>query len=102
MQMLFASINLIKQVHWMHLHDVRKQYKRNHSYGLQKMKNFRLLEPSQSQFNDAGINELFEKSIDTVEKKTNVHFGEYSYIMQTLKDTTQIADHSAKRVRYLK
>jgi methylmalonyl-CoA mutase len=28
-----------------------------------------------SQFNDSGINELFEKLIITVEKKTNTKFG---------------------------
>ena len=53
-----------------------------------------------SQFNDAGINELFEKIMLTVEEKTKVDFGKIE--VHHIKDTTSKSlIIPPKRVRYL-
>jgi methylmalonyl-CoA mutase len=57
------------------LHDVRKQYKRNHQKFTAKDEELPIVGTIASQFNDAGINELFEKIFESVAKKTNAQFG---------------------------
>ena len=83
------------------LHDVRKQYKRNHSLWNAKDEELPVVGTIASQFNDAGINELFEKIMMTVEEKTKVDFGKIEQ-HQHIKDTTSKSlIIPPKRVRYL-
>jgi methylmalonyl-CoA mutase len=82
------------------LHDVRKQYKRNHSLWTAKDEDLPVVGTIASQFNDAGINELFEKIMLTVEEKTKVDFGKIE--VHHIKDTTSKSlIIPPKRVRYL-
>ncbi|HVX28155.1 MAG TPA: methylmalonyl-CoA mutase family protein [Parafilimonas sp.] len=82
------------------LHDVRKQYKRNRNLWNAKDEDLPVVGTIASQFNDAGINELFEKIMLTVEEKTQVDFGKIE--VHHLKDTTSKSlIIPPKRVRYL-
>ncbi len=82
------------------LHDVRKQYKRNHSLWTAKDEDLPVVGTIASQFNDAGINELFEKIMLAVEEKTKVDFGKIE--VHHIKDTTSKSlIIPPKRVRYL-
>ncbi|MDE3145648.1 MAG: methylmalonyl-CoA mutase family protein [Bacteroidota bacterium] len=83
------------------LHDVRKQYKRNHNLWDAKDEALPIVGTIAAQFNDAGVNELFEKLIFTVEKKTNIQFGKIDF-HQHIKDTASKSQIiPSKRVRYL-
>jgi methylmalonyl-CoA mutase len=83
------------------LHDVRKQYKRNHNLFTAKDEDLPIVGTIAAQFNDAGVNELFEKIITTVENKTNISFGKIEH-HQHIKDTTTKSQIiPPKRVRYL-
>src|SRR5690349_1610405 len=55
------------------LSEVRKQYKRNHNLFTTKNEELPIIGTIASQFNDAGINELFEKLMTLVDKKTGVN-----------------------------
>ncbi|SEK99178.1 methylmalonyl-CoA mutase [Chitinophaga rupis] len=82
------------------LHDVRKQYKRNHGLWTAKDEDLPVVGTIASQFNDAGINQLFEKVIHIIESKNEVRFGEVTH--ERPRDTTtksQIIPPA--RVRYL-
>src|SRR5687767_11607299 len=57
------------------LGEVRKQYKRNHQLFKAKDDEIPVIGTIASQFNDVGVNELFEKLLIAIEKKTNVKFG---------------------------
>ena len=57
------------------LADVRKQYKRNHALWTAKEEELPVIGTIASQFNDIGINQLFEKLVGVLEQKTGVHFG---------------------------
>ncbi len=82
------------------LHDVRKQYKRNRSLWNAKDESLPVIGTIASQFNDTGINELFEKIMLTVEEKTKVDFGKIE--VHHIKDTTSKSlIVPPKRVRYL-
>ncbi|HEU4472114.1 MAG TPA: methylmalonyl-CoA mutase family protein [Flavisolibacter sp.] len=52
------------------LHDVRKQYKRNHQLWTAADEDLPIVGTIAAQFNDAGVNSLFLKLIEVVEKKT--------------------------------
>jgi isobutyryl-CoA mutase len=83
------------------LHDVRKQYKRNHALWTAKDEELPVIGTIAAQFNDAGVNELFEKLLATIEKKTGVKFGEVE-IHAHIKDTsTKSQIIPPKRIRYL-
>ncbi len=58
------------------LADVRKQYKRNHQLWTAKDDELPIVGTIAAQFNDAGVNELFEKLLNAVEKKTGHSFGD--------------------------
>ncbi|MFX7655930.1 hypothetical protein ABTJ67_20615, partial [Acinetobacter baumannii] len=60
------------------LHDVRKQYKRNHNLFTAKDEDLPIVGTIAAQFNDAGVNELFIKIIKAVEAKTSITFGNYN------------------------
>jgi isobutyryl-CoA mutase len=83
------------------LHDVRKQYKRNHGLWSAKDEDLPVIGTIAAQFNDAGINELFEKLMVTIKTKTGVEFGQIE-VHAHLKDTTTKSQIiPPKRVRYL-
>ncbi|HEX6426948.1 MAG TPA: methylmalonyl-CoA mutase family protein, partial [Niastella sp.] len=83
------------------LHDVRKQFKRNHSLWTAKDEELPVIGTIAAQFNDAGINELFEKLIVTISKKTGVQFGQIDVHAHVKDTTTKTQIIPPKRVRYL-
>lgn len=83
------------------LHDVRKQYKRNHQLFTAKDEELPIVGTIAAQFNDTGINELFEKLVVAIEKKTNVQFGTVEVHAHTKDTTTKSQIIPPKRVRYL-
>ncbi len=58
------------------LHDVKKQYKRNHSIWSAKEEEIPVLGTTASLFNDKGVNTLFDKLIKTIAEKTSTDFGD--------------------------
>ena len=83
------------------LHDVRKQYKRNHQLWNAKDEDLPVIGTIAAQFNDAGINELFEKLMVAVEKKSGVQFGNIELHAHVQDTTTKSQIIPPKRVRYL-
>ncbi len=87
------------------LHDVRKQFKRNHNLWEAKDEELPIVGTIAAQFNDAGVNELFEKIIDIIEKKCETVFSHIP-ILQNKEGhgestTTKSQIIPPKRVRYL-
>jgi len=80
------------------LSEVRKQYKRNHQLFKAKDEELPVIGTVASKFNDDGINHLFELVLQTIEKKTSVRFGDFSFD-ETAKLTQAIIP--SNRVRYL-
>jgi methylmalonyl-CoA mutase len=58
------------------LHDVRKQYKRNHGLWSAADDTLPVFGTIASNFNDAGTNRLFNKLVEVLQEKTGVRFGE--------------------------
>jgi isobutyryl-CoA mutase len=56
------------------LADVRKQYKRNHQLWTAKDEELPVIGTIASQFNDSGVNQLFDKLISVVKQKTGTAF----------------------------
>lgn len=87
------------------LHDVRKQFKRNHNLWTAKDEELPIVGTIAAQFNDAGVNELFEKLFETIEKKCSVSFAHFPSLQnQESKGeatTTKSQIIPPKRVRYL-
>jgi methylmalonyl-CoA mutase len=82
------------------LHDVRKQYKRNHNLWTAKEDELPVVGSIASQFNDPGINLLFEKVMEKVEEKTGAAFGPLEH--EAVKSTsTKSQIIPPARVRYL-
>ncbi|RXK60363.1 methylmalonyl-CoA mutase [Lacibacter luteus] len=82
------------------LADVRKQYKRNHQLFMAKDDELPIVGTIASQFNDAGVNELFEKIVHAVETKTNTKFAAVEHVAH--KDTvSKSLIIPPARVRYL-
>jgi methylmalonyl-CoA mutase len=83
------------------LHDVRKQFKRNHNIWNAKDEELPIVGTIAAQFNDLGVNELFIRLIKTIDKKTSVHFGSDpdSWLKGEIATQSQIIP--PKRVRYL-
>ena len=81
------------------LHDIRKQYKRNHGLWNAKDKELPVIGTVASVFNDPGCNNLFNKIIDIVDKKTGNTFKKYI----AAKSSGGIGEPviPAKRARYL-
>jgi methylmalonyl-CoA mutase len=78
--------------------DVCKQYKRNHQLFSAKNEDLPIVGSMASKFNDEGVNHLFEKLLQAVEKKTGTTFGEFHF-GATAKVSSAIIPSS--RVRYL-
>jgi isobutyryl-CoA mutase len=83
------------------LHDVRKQYKRNQQVWNTKDEELPIIGTIAAQFNDPGINELFEKLMVKVEKKCDVDFGKIELHAHVQDTTTKSLIIPPKRVRYL-
>ncbi|HEX8316151.1 MAG TPA: methylmalonyl-CoA mutase family protein, partial [Flavisolibacter sp.] len=83
------------------LHDVRKQYKRNQQLWTAKDEELPIVGTIAAQFNDAGVNELFEKLMTTIEKKTGIKFGDLDMQAHVTDTTTKSQIIPPKRVRYL-
>ena len=83
------------------LHDVRKQYKRNHQLWSTKDEDLPIVGTIAAQFNDLGVNELFEKLMGAIEKKTGIAFGKIEFHAHTTDTTTKSQIIPPKRVRYL-
>jgi isobutyryl-CoA mutase len=84
------------------LHDVRKQYKRNHTLWTAKDEELPIIGTIAAQFNDTGVNELFERLMEKVASKCNVKFSgdieHHAHAKDTFSQSTIIPP---KRVRYL-
>jgi methylmalonyl-CoA mutase len=80
------------------LHDVCKQYKRNHQLFSAKDEELPIVGTTASKFNDDGVNRLFQLLLDAIVKKTNINFGNF-----TFGETAKVSEAviPAKRVRYL-
>ncbi|MGE5520289.1 MAG: cobalamin-dependent protein, partial [Candidatus Dadabacteria bacterium] len=83
------------------LHDVRKQYKRNHGLWTTKDEELPIIGTIAAQFNDTGINELFEKLVVAVEQKTGTKMGEVQLHAHHQDTTSQSQIIPPQRVRYL-
>jgi len=93
------------------LRDVRKQYRRNRNYWEGKDEDLPIYGTIASQFNDVGMNLLFERIIIEINKKTGVNLGAYSenidnqQLITNLKppttDNRQLSIIPPDRVRYL-
>ncbi len=84
------------------LHDIRKQYKRNHTLWNAKDEELPVVGTIAAQFNDAGVNELFERLMEKVAEKTGVKFhGEIEHHIHTKETASQSTIIPPKRVRYL-
>src|SRR6185369_15308589 len=59
------------------LHDVRKQYKRNHQLFSAKDESLPVIGTVASKFNDDGMNRLFELLLKKLEEKTGTKFNDY-------------------------
>jgi methylmalonyl-CoA mutase len=84
------------------LHDVRKQYKRNHTLFTAKDEDLPIVGTIAAQFNDAGVNELFERLMEKTAEKTGVKFhGDIEHHTHTKDTFSQSTIIPPKRVRYL-
>ena len=83
------------------LSDVRKQYKRNHLLWTAKDEELPIVGTIAAQFNDSGINELFEKLMLSIQEKTKIKFGELMDHGHTADTSTKSQIIPPKRVRYL-
>ncbi len=82
------------------LHDVRKQYKRNHNLWDAKDESLPIVGTIAAQFNDAGVNELFEILMTTVSNKTGVSFSKNQSKKNAFKNKQSVIIPPS-RVRYL-
>jgi isobutyryl-CoA mutase len=84
------------------LHDVRKQYKRNHTLWEAKDEELPIVGTIAAQFNDAGVNELFERLMEKVAAKCGVKFqGEIEHHVHVKDTVSQSTIIPPRRVRYL-
>lgn len=82
------------------LHDVRKQYKRNHGLWTAKDEELPVIATIAAQFNDAGVNELFKRIVDTLRAKTGFIFNPAENNALEIPEKS-VAIIPPKRVRYL-
>ncbi len=81
------------------LHDVRKQYKRNYNLWDAKDEDLPVVGTIAAQFNDAGVNTLFDKLIKVIAEKTGNDFGTHAAFAKSGGMDGSIIP--PKRVRYL-
>lgn len=82
------------------LHDVKKQYKRNHNCFDKKDEDIPVVGTIASQFNDKGVNELFAKLMQVITIKSNKDFSLRNENAQ-LNNPTKSQVIPPARVRYL-
>ncbi len=80
------------------LHDVRKQYKRNHGLWEAKDEDLPIVGSTAAQFNDAGVNQLFQLLLHKINEKCAVDFGRF--VVSASAKVSQAAIPPS-RVRYL-
>jgi isobutyryl-CoA mutase len=83
------------------LHDVKKQYKRNLGLWTAKDEELPVIGTIASQFNDPGINELFEKLTAIIKEKTGIELGEIMLHAHTKDTSSKSLIIPSARVRYL-
>ncbi len=87
------------------LHDVRKQYKRNHNAWQAKDAELPIIGTIAAQFNDKGVNDLFTQIVLSIKEICGVSFGPIDALFTASKTVESINTQSkiipAKRVRYL-
>jgi isobutyryl-CoA mutase len=83
------------------LHDIRKQYKRNHGLWTAKDGELPIVGTIAAQFNDTGVNELFEKLVGLLYTKMGVRYGDLVTHEHLADTTTQSRILPPSRVRYL-
>ena len=81
------------------LHDVRKQYKRNHGLWDAKDEDLPVVGTIAAQFNDAGVNMLFDKLVKVLAEKTTADFGAHAAFAKSGGMDSSVIP--PKRVRYL-
>ncbi|HEY5371735.1 MAG TPA: methylmalonyl-CoA mutase family protein [Hanamia sp.] len=81
------------------MHDVKKQYKRNHGLWTAKDEELPIIGTVASTFNDPGCNELFNKIIEKVNKKSGMDWEMYDAPVRSESYSHSIIP--PKRVRYL-
>jgi isobutyryl-CoA mutase len=81
------------------LHDVRKQYKRNYELWEAKDEDLPIVGTIAAQFNDAGVNVLFDKLMKVISDKTGAAFGAHAPFAKSGGMDGSIIP--PKRVRYL-
>ena len=59
------------------LHDVRKQYKRNHGLWTTKDEELPVIGTSANKFNDDGVNKLFSLLLQKIKEKSGTEWGKY-------------------------
>ncbi len=84
------------------IHDVRKQYKRNHNLWDAKEDELPIIGTIAAQFNDSGVNELFERLMEKIKEKKGIEFqGAITHHVHTKDTASQSTIIPPKRVRYL-
>jgi methylmalonyl-CoA mutase len=85
------------------LHDVRKQFKRNHGLWTAKDEELPIVGTIAAQFNDIGVNVLFEKLFTAIEAKCKVSFTHTAALQNKEGESTTTKSQiiPPKRVRYL-
>jgi methylmalonyl-CoA mutase len=85
------------------LADVRKQYKRNHGLWTAKDGELPIIGTIASQFNDPGVNRLFEQLVKITEDKTGVEWEEYRVGADSVENAESVKSLiiPPARVRYL-
>ena len=81
------------------LHDIRKQYKRNHGLWDAKDETLPIFGTVASTFNDEGCNQLFARLMQVVQEKAGISFGDAGALPDQGAHETSIIP--PKRVRYL-
>jgi methylmalonyl-CoA mutase len=84
------------------LQDVKKQYRRNHQLWTAKEEEIPVVGTIAAQFNDSGVNELFERLLQSIKTKTGVTWDTSLVAYPHTNDTTsKTRIIPAKQVRYL-
>ena len=84
--------------------DVRKQYKRNHALWTAKEDELPIIGTIASQFNDAGVNRLFEHLVKIINDKSHVEWVKYessASLVEIGKESIRSLIIPPARVRYL-
>ncbi len=81
------------------LRDVKKQYQRNHGLWQSNPKTMPVYGTIASQFNDPGMNQLYKKVMDTLEKKTNSGLKSDYHISDEMSEKVYVIPSA--RSRYL-